>query len=432
MNNLQFDPIVAQWLSDGPAEGPEHALQRALALTRTHRQQSRWEFPRMWLPAPVAEVQVPRVVVIGALLVLTLSLLIALAVAVGGRFLQGPLVLSPTDEVIAFAEAGEIYVARPDGSDRRPLNANVPNAADPLFSPDGTHVAFLAKASVGGGPARLLIASVDGSTPTLLEVSADLDVVVGDIPNVSWSSDGSRIAFAARAGANAQIFVVNRDGSSLRAITDGSAHSDLPSWSPIAEFGLYVGDWIAYRVTKPDQQLVSFERVHPDGTAPELFSAVLGADVSLSKLTWSPFDPAQPGHLYVNSAYAMNAGFGSDSRALIDGGGGHQLEIWTAGTGGFADAPVQWSPDSRFLAFISADGGLIVGDDDRTLDVYDGDLREFGPVLDCWVDWSPDSQYLYGGAPNDCAGIVAVPLANPLASTRLTNEPGTASWRRVP
>jgi hypothetical protein len=128
----------------------------------------------------------------------------------------------------------------------------------------------------------------------------------------------------------------------------------------------------------------------------------------------------------------MNVGFGTDTRVVIDGGDGHQTGIWSEGVGGFPDAPVPWSPDSRYVAFISADGGLIVADTDRTSESYEGQVRNLGATIDCWVEWSPDSRFLYGGAPNACAGIVVFPLGDPGAATRLTNTPGTASWRPVP
>jgi hypothetical protein len=128
----------------------------------------------------------------------------------------------------------------------------------------------------------------------------------------------------------------------------------------------------------------------------------------------------------------MNAGFGTDTRVVIDAGVGHQLDVWADGRGGFQDAPVPWSPDSKYVAFISADRSLVVGDAVRTTDAYNGELREIGPVLDCWVGWSPDSQLLYGGAPNGCAGVVIASMQNPQTAVRLTNEPGWASWRPVP
>src|SRR5215208_6312143 len=109
MNDVRLDPILEQWLGDGPVKGPEHGLERALAATRNARQQSRWEFRRMWLPAPVAEFRLPRIVMIGLLLAMTIAVLISLAIAFGSRLALLPRVLGPADQVIAYADGGVIY-----------------------------------------------------------------------------------------------------------------------------------------------------------------------------------------------------------------------------------------------------------------------------------------------------------------------------------
>jgi len=422
MNEPRRDPILEKWLSDGPDQGPEHGLNRALAATHKVGQRPGWTFPRWWLPLPVADAQVrvPRIVVIGAVLMLTMALLVALAVGFGVR--NAPLILTPNDNVLAYAEGGDIVVANPDGSNRRDLNLGVSGASAPVFSPDGTRIAFL-------GSGTLHIAAIDGSSPRLVDASHGMAITRGDVPNYSWSSDGAHIAFSAVDGGVGRIYVVDRDGGNLRPITDGIRQSDLPSWGPIGEFGSDASDWIAYRVTDPGKAEVSFERIHPDGTAQEVMAGVIGPDTHLGKLSWSPPRAINNG---IATSYAMNAGFGTDSRAVIDMGVQHALAIWDGGLGGLADAAIPWSPDSRYLAFINAQGDVVLAEDDETSDQYDGQLRDIGPVLGCWVDWSPDSQFLYGGSPNGCQGIVVVPLAHADSAITLTAEPGMASWRPMP
>ena len=426
MNEPRRDPILEKWLSDGPDQGPEHGLNRALAATQKVAQRPGWTFPRWWLPSPVAEVElgVPRSLALAAVLVLTLALLIALAAAFGNR--NAPLILSPSENVIAFSEGGAIYVANPDGTNKRNLNLGVTGASAPGFSPDGSRIAFVA-----GG--TLHIATVDGSSPRLVDASHSMVVADSDLPNYSWSSDGKELAMSVVDGGVATIYVVDREGENFQSLTDGTKHSDLPSWGPASAMNnMYSrsGEWIAYRVTDLGASQRSFERVHPDGTGMEVMAAVIGPDSYLGKLSWSPPDAADAGSF--STSYAMNVGFGTDTRAVIDGGVGHALDIWTDGLGGYAAAPIPWSSDSRYLAFIKSDGAVVLADDDRTFDIYDGQFRDIGPVLGCWVDWSPDNQFLYGAAPNGCQGIAVVPLAHPGSAVTLTTEPGTASWRSVP
>ena len=87
-------------------------------------------------------------------------------------------------------------MVNPDGSNRRDLNVGVANAKAPVFSPDGTRIAFMASASPDGHGARLFIAAVDSSGPNLVEVSHGMNLVPNDVPNISWSPDSKRIAFA--------------------------------------------------------------------------------------------------------------------------------------------------------------------------------------------------------------------------------------------
>jgi TolB protein len=49
---------------------------------------------------------------------------------------------------------------------------------------------------------------------------------------VSWSPDGSRIAFETYVGDGYAIVIANADGSGARRLTDGSRMQHSPWWSP--------------------------------------------------------------------------------------------------------------------------------------------------------------------------------------------------------
>ena len=73
---------------------------------------------------------------------------------------------------------------------------------------------------------------INGSSPAI-DVSQRIDVVASDVPRIDWSPDGTLIAFSGLTGGVATIFVATSDGSAApRAISDASAHRDLPTWSP--------------------------------------------------------------------------------------------------------------------------------------------------------------------------------------------------------
>jgi Tol biopolymer transport system component len=99
----------------------------------------------------------------------------------------------------------------------------------PSFSPDGETVVFARKPDPcfrPAGPADLYTVPVDGGTPTQLT----------DTPGVHeedpvWSPDGTKIAFAAGPEREAKdIYVMNADGSGREQLTTDPAGDGSPSW----------------------------------------------------------------------------------------------------------------------------------------------------------------------------------------------------------
>ena len=425
MTSRTFEAMVADWLREGPESGPRHGLDRALAATRRVEQRPAWVFPRRYLPRPLADLdlRIPAPLSAAVVLVLTLLLLLALAIALVGARPRVRLPFVPAaDRPIAFQEGQAIFAAHLDGSDRHKISGDVPYAISPLFSPDGTQVAFLAPSNAGATGGRLLVAAFDGSAP-LVEASRGLSVVPGQVPSVTWSPDGTRLAFAASSGGVSRIFVTAGIGGDVVPVTDDTANADLPTWSPD-------GTVIAFRVTDLDGVHRHIRIVQPDGAALETINDMISADASFSKPHFAP----DGGPL----AYAVNYGFGTRTRAIIDARFTHTAEMWTDGIGGFPDAGVPYSPDGKHLAFITATDGVMVADNKESIPAeglpgageYDGQLRRLGKVADCWIEWAPDGKSLYGGSPDGCAGVVVIPLDDPTAARRLpTATSGFASWQ---
>lgn len=419
MNEMRLDPMIRDWLAAGPEKGPAAGLQRTLATARTVAQRPAWTFPRRWLPAAVAEVEVrlPRTAGVGLVILLTLLLLLALAIGFAAtsrpRFLS---LLGPAaDSLVAFDDGSSISVARLDGSGRRSISGSVAQPHSPVFSPDGTRVAFLAASRPGAGGGRLMVVPADGSAPPV-DVGNGLEVQAAGANPFAWAPDGQRLAFAAQDQGVWRIFVAAGDGGGAVAITDASLDRDLPSWSPD-------GNWISYRAVEPDGVRKHLEMIRPDGGELRQVTSVIAADGSLSRLRWSPARDAR--------TYVMGVGFGTATRVVIDLAPGHTNEPWTDGVGGnIGEAGAPWSPDGRFLAFLSADGDVVVADDDIDSPDYDGRLRILGSLADCWLEWSPDGTALYGGSPNGCDDVVVIPLSDPSAATTLDSRmSGIVSWQ---
>jgi TolB protein len=99
---------------------------------------------------------------------------------------------APAGDLVVFqctADGGEswtLFVADPDGDDRRPLATAELDATDASFSPDGRWVVFS-----GGGEALADLWAVEVDGPDLVQLTDD----PGYEGAPSWSPDGSRVAF---------------------------------------------------------------------------------------------------------------------------------------------------------------------------------------------------------------------------------------------
>jgi dipeptidyl aminopeptidase/acylaminoacyl peptidase len=414
MNEMQLDPILVQWLRDGTEVGPEHGLKRALAAVRRVDQRPGWTFTSWWLPARAgaSDTRAARALAPSLLLIAMIALL-AMALAFAGNVLR---TVQPVlqGNLIAYQDDSAIYVARPDGSDRREASAGVAFARLPVFSPDGYRIALVAPASADARSGRLLVVPVDGTSPPV-DVSNGIEILESDVPQMSWAPDGTRIAFAARVDGVATILVVASDGSRPPVpITDSSADRDLPTWSPD-------GSSIGFREKDPDGIRTRLRTTSPDGTNVEEITLVIAADAYLSKPRWIAGNSS--------TSYWYNAGFGTDTAAYIDLGATHKLQPWIGSPGGFTDFGLPWSPDGTQLVILTRDEGVIVADYDGT-EPYDGQLRRLGAVAACWVDWAPSGDALYGGSPDGCNGVVVIPLADPGAAFALPGSTaGVATWQ---
>jgi len=123
----------------------------------------------------------------------------------------------------------EIYVMNADGSDQRRVTHSSADDKNPVWSPDGTQIAF--ESDRRGLPAIYVLDVPDGTNADAAAVR--LLTPEGRNRSPSWSPDGSQIAFI-RYDGNADVYVINADGSNLRQLTQTPRHVDAIdlAWSP--------------------------------------------------------------------------------------------------------------------------------------------------------------------------------------------------------
>lgn len=126
----------------------------------------------------------------------------------------------------------EIYTVNADGSHPVNLTRNAASDEAPVFSPDGTKIAFASNRAGTATKFDIWVMDWDGSNPRRLTTST------GDDYDPSWSPNGKQIVFRSDRDGDNEIFKMNADGTNLwdgaavHQLTRNTASDFLPSFSP--------------------------------------------------------------------------------------------------------------------------------------------------------------------------------------------------------
>ncbi|TYP91292.1 protein of unknown function (DUF5050) [Fodinibius salinus] len=236
------------------------------------------------------------------------------------------------DGQIAFTSGrdgdGEVFLMNTDGSSPTKLTDNSDADFAGPISPTGTKIAFVSNR--GGSGYHLYVMDADGSNIQQLTSSGAQVVLTG---GVSWSPDGSSLAFVDGRSGNNEIYTIGADGSGEQRLTNNSAADNFPHWSPDGSKVLYTS------ATDGDQEIYT---MNPDGTGRQQLTTDTDANLTPR---WSAdgskiaFSSDRSGN---NELYTMNT----------DGTGVQQV---TSDPG--TDIYPSWSPDGSELAFYTGRDG---------------------------------------------------------------------------
>ena len=138
---------------------------------------------------------------------------------------------SPNGNKLAYVsdelDPGEydLWVINSDGSNKTRLTFNgsqFVGVSQLAWSPDGTEIAYRLYSGGSQNIATVIL------TDPVKQVRTHLG---GSSP--SWSPDGSKIAFSSKRNGNADIYIMNKNGSSETQLTTATSsvdENDIPSW----------------------------------------------------------------------------------------------------------------------------------------------------------------------------------------------------------
>ncbi|MFP5260615.1 MAG: PDZ domain-containing protein [Blastocatellia bacterium] len=183
----------------------------------------------------------------------TITFLLALAGASHGQtgkllLLQKP-TLSKTH--VAFAYAGDLWIVSREGGDAARLTTGTGVETDPIFSPDGSLIAFTGEYD---GNVDVYVVAAGGGIPKRLTYHPGADVAVG------WTADAKQVLF--RSGRNSPFPVPRL----FTMPVDGGFPAEVPL--PMADSGSYSPDGtrLAYVPTTQWQQ--AWKRYRGGQTSP--------------------------------------------------------------------------------------------------------------------------------------------------------------------
>ena len=264
-----------------------------------------------------------------------------------------------------------LWVVPASGGESLLLVPDRPFRSSPVWSPDGTRIAFLESDGAASSTARLSIADIaTGATD-----SPDTPPLVGGIlQTLQWFPDGKRVLVL---GADQVPYAVDLTGGAT-ALTDALLGSD--QYQPSAALSPD-GSRLAYASVGDDQATMEIWILELDGGAPVQLTDVPGRADALSP-AWFPDSNSVT--FLVLSTESILEGSGV-FLASLDGAPPRLIaKGW---------APAYPSPDARFvlMPFYVGDGGGVAG--------VIGDLQQ-GTMCVAIVEspdtpsWSPDSQAL--------------------------------------
>jgi len=230
----------------------------------------------------------------------------------------------------------DIFRRRADGTGQLSMAGSSSDERDFVWAPDGSKLAYV-RYTYGATPnADIFVVNADGTNLVqLTNTVSEYDV------EPAWSQDGTRLAFVSRtpAGDFAVVHTIKADGSDLRTFSPSDVFDSEPSFSPD---GARVS-FVRRSYVTPDTLSSGYIYVvNADGTNPIRLDHT--ADVWDMSVKWSPdssrvaFNRVPVSGPTPSEIYSVRAD-GTDLRNLTNNSSGNS-------------GSQQWSPNGALIAFV--------------------------------------------------------------------------------
>ena len=258
----------------------------------------------------------------------------------------------------------EIYTMTSTGANQTRLTNNNASDDDPVWSPDGTMIAFSTNRD---GNFEIYVIDADGSNPTNLTLNSGNDY------EPSWSPDGNWIAFHTDRDGDFEVYKIPSAGGVATNISNlSTANDSSPDWSP-------TGDDIAFDTSRDGN--VEIYRMTSTGGNP-------------TRLTNDPAFDFNPAWSPAGGQIAFNSDRGGDveiyvmdDQDLNADGEGDNMVLITNSNPGTSEWPA-WSPDASQFALAANTTGTY---EIYTMPSAGGPPTNISnhPASDLMPDWNP-------------------------------------------
>ncbi len=180
---------------------------------------------------------------------------------VGGTSPENLISLSSSKE-----GSSEIYTMDIKGKGFRKLTRSFGIDVSPVFSPDGSHIAFV---SDRGGSPQIYVMTAKGRRVQRVTFEGSYNT------SPAWSPDGKWIAYVGRTNGKNQLFMVKSDGTDVRQLTF-SGNNESPSFSP-------GGLFMAFDSDRKGSHGIYIMRLHLEG-----MKRITPVNIRATSPQWSP------------------------------------------------------------------------------------------------------------------------------------------------